>query len=226
MLIHSASQAPISFVISFNPSWGCQNRSKSSTLLNQLRLATSLGLNIIIPGGYQSLRDQQAIDFIYEINKHIKLRAGELLEMFVGTAEPAQCGSRHQLLPLEVPQIMNIRELPWLTEHSKELLIESAHFLKDASERLLNAANRHHKLASHLTVSNGIAYTFSLSSAETITSNGQSAICMSISPRLFSDVGGAGLFGCRSIHAVMINRGEGIFGIEAAGTGDGSSKVS
>ncbi|MDK8182742.1 hypothetical protein [Paenibacillus sp. UMB4589-SE434] len=175
-----------------------------------VRKGYPVGLNLIVKNGVETLRQKEGIELLYNLNKQIKQRSKEILEKFVGTGEPSPTGTRHKLLPLEV-RLDNISRISWLSEHTRMMMADALHGLKDASEQLLRARKRHQELSSYMTTSNGIAYTLSMFPENRINYKSVTALWINICPRLFSDVGGAGLFGCCLVNSVMIQRGEGIF---------------
>lgn len=163
-----------------------------------------LGLNIKI----REINKTKLSRYLLNLHKTMIYVSECLYKAFTGGKSIAPSGTRYTLLNYN--QILNnLKQIEWLSKTSLCGLSEIANTLRSVPDRLLKNINRYSKWSTHHIVSNGLAYAFSLQQDNTIGNKKNNLLNLNISPRMFSDLGGAGLFGCNGASAIMLNRGIG-----------------
>lgn len=169
-----------------------------------------LGLNINFLNGWESIGDEAFNSYLLSIHLAIKQATNEIYFAFTGNKVKDVRNERYSLLD-RVTIEHNLNQLTWLSRISREALLQIAGKLKPFPRKLVTSPNLHSKLINHHVIANGSAFTVSISSDQCIGDQGKYPVSMNISVRLFSDIGGAGLFGCRNVSSIYLNRRDGFY---------------
>jgi hypothetical protein len=170
-----------------------------------------LGLNIYFPKGWYSLTEPSFRVYLRQLHKSLLEAADEVFIAFTGKPAVAPIGTRHELLNRHAI-IEHLDRVRWLSEKSRLGLKEMASWLRPASTRLLQASVQRERWAIHHIILNGLAYTVSFMTDKPIQLGANpSAAWLNISVRLFTDVGGAGVFGCAGASSLFLDRGKDTF---------------
>ncbi len=169
-----------------------------------------LGLHVLFPKGWRSLTDPSFRIYLRRLHQSLSQAADELFRAFTGKSAVAPIGTRHDLLDFHTIT-KHLDKIVWISAASRLGLQEMASWLRPAPESLLQTSARHERWAIHHVILNGLAYTLSLTADAPIQLGVNSApVWLNISVRLFTDVGGAGVFGCSGASSLMLDRGKDI----------------
>lgn len=170
--------------------------------------ALPLGLNIRIESGWSAFADEHFSAYLCELHHAMCTAANEIFAAFTGESPVAPLGVRHPLYrAAEIGRRLN--RISWISGRTRDGLNELANWLRDVPTSLFDADHHAHWLVQHV-VLNGLAYALSFAAPTPLGCDGaDQAIWLNVSNRLFSNVGGAGLFGCTGASAVLLDRGRG-----------------
>ncbi len=174
--------------------------------VRKIQKGDPFGVNIHLNEGIRALQRDEVRFFLLGIFHQMETCFNEIRAIFLGDHANA-CRANLQDLNAITD---GVTKLEWLSLDTKRQLISVAEQLRPLSMRLLKTS-RHSRLKSNYLISKGLAYTFSITASSISSSNESSPLIVNISPRFFSDTGGAGLFGCEGISAIYLKRGEGLF---------------
>jgi hypothetical protein len=170
-----------------------------------------LGLNIILEEGWNVLTRSWFGAYLLHMHQLMVGASNEIFQAFTGEDAIAAPGTRHTLLPMDRIH-ERIQRIPWLSTTSRLGLHQMAAQLRTASSQLLAQPERHPIWSVHHIILNGLAYTLSIMPSKPIVPGlTNNPLLMTVSVRLFSDIGGASLFGCEGVSALNIERGYGTF---------------
>jgi len=170
-----------------------------------------IGLNLFIDAGWPVVGDKWFGDFLRTMHLQMLKASDEIAHSFTGRSAIAPSGTRFSLLPRQ--EIRDrIQRIGWLSEESRVGLQELAACLRNAPERLLRNSRRHQSLSVHTVVLNGLAYTLSLTSSRPLARQcSEYMLQLTITVRMFTDIGGASLFGLDGVSVINLERGVGEF---------------
>ena len=176
-----------------------------------VRTGRSLGLNIRLNEGWEVLKDEGFSNYFLNVHHAILFATEQVYFAMTGRDSVPPLGHRHQLLEIETIQ-ENLRKLIWLSDFSRDGLLEMARTLRPVSRLVSEINKRHPEWAVYHVVAKSLPYTVSIAPEYPIGAGvTDNPLYLNLSLRLFSDVGGAGLFGCLNTSAVKLKRGDGVF---------------
>lgn len=170
-----------------------------------------LGLNLQIINGWNYIGEEAFSKYLLNLQAAIKIATDEIYIAFTGDRVKDVLFERNSLLDPETIRY-NLTQITWLSESSRQVLIQISEILKPFPEKLMKSTHFHPQLINHHVIANGPAFTVSISSELNVGEQEESnSIFMNISVRLFSDIGGAGLFGCQNVSGIFLDRMKGEF---------------
>jgi hypothetical protein len=173
-----------------------------------VRQGLPLGLNLELLHGWDTLTDRAFPRYLRRLHQAMAEATDELFLAFTNRRSVAPIGTRYPCLP---PSLIRERlaKLRWLSADSYRGLCDLVNWLRPLPSTLLERLSRHPRYqVQHVTL-NGLAYTISIAENAPMELAGGGALFLNIAVRMFANVGGAGLFGCRGVSAVMLDRGRG-----------------
>jgi hypothetical protein len=177
-----------------------------------LRLGLPAGFKIRFDD-WSILQDPNLVQVLRLMHDCLDNTYSQLARAFTGTDDPPQAWQRHPLLP--PAEIMrHVQEIEYLSENSRQGLAFLANTLRDISPKVMAfLRKRRWARVRHLTIA-GLFYSLGLYSPESNRIGRPILDCRPVylvmQPKLFADMGGAGVTYMKNVPVIRILRGDGV----------------
>lgn len=182
-----------------------------STINNNLQL----GFNAKINNNNDFIGSPVFQKYLKDLHSSLQNVYTDIAYAFTGVRESAVCGKRHALLD-KTEILKRLNQLNYLSRSSRQGLEQLVSTLKRPPIFLMKRIFTHDRRVIHHIPTNGLCYAFSIAQ-ESVVYEGEDSkdnLVMNILPKMFSDIGGAGLVGLEGTGCVLLNRGHGSYNEE------------